>query len=109
MACTHLKQFEEAEEHFITAINTFKKSGEEKFITFVRHNLGLMYAGQNLSELAIRYLSEVIQELPKDYKAIFIKAREHMKIGDSEETSNLIDKGLEICRDLKNEEYEHHF
>lgn len=48
-----------------------KKSGEEKFITFVRHNLGLMYAGQNLSELAIRYLSEVIQELPKDYKAIF--------------------------------------
>ena len=60
-----------------------------------------MYAGQNLSELAIRYLSEVIQELPKDYKAIFIKAREHMKIGDSEETSNLIDKGLEICRDLK--------
>ena len=32
-----------------------------------------------------------------------------MKIGDSEETSNLIDKGLEICRDLKNEEYEHHF
>ncbi len=25
LACTHLKQFEEAEEHFITAINTFKK------------------------------------------------------------------------------------
>lgn len=41
-----------------------------------------MYAGQNLSELAIRYLSEVIQELPKDYKAIFIKAREHMEMGD---------------------------
>lgn len=68
-----------------------------------------MYAGQNLSELAIRYLSEVIQELPKDYKAIFIKAREHMEMGDSEETSNLIDKGLEVCKELKNEEYEHHF
>ncbi|KAA6452215.1 tetratricopeptide repeat protein [Bacillus cereus] len=109
LACTHLKQFEEAEEHFITAINTFKKSGEEKNITFVRHNLGLMYSGQNLSELAIRYLSEVTQELPKDYKAIFIKAREHMKICESKETSNLIVKGLEICKELKNEEYEHHF
>ncbi|MES5957404.1 hypothetical protein QCI42_29355 [Bacillus fungorum] len=97
MTCTHLKQFEEAEEHFITAINTFKKSGEEKFITFVRHNLVLMYAGQNLSELAKRYLPEVIQELPKDYKAIFIK------------TSNLIFNGLQICRKLKNEECEHHF
>ncbi|KAA0781930.1 tetratricopeptide repeat protein [Bacillus sp. BB56-3] len=109
LACTHLKQFEEAEEHFITAINTFKKSGEEKNITFVRHNLGLMYSGQDLSELSIRYLSEVTQELPKDYKAIFIKAREHMKIGDSKETSNLIIRGLEICKELKNEEYEHHF
>ena len=73
MACTHLKQFEEAEEHFITAINTFKKSGEEKFITFVRHNLGLMYAGQNLSELAIRYLSEVIQELLKIIKQSLLR------------------------------------
>ncbi len=82
---------------------------KKKNITFVRHNLGLMYSGQNLSELAIRYLSEVIQELPKDYKAIFIKAREHMKIGESKETSNLIVKGLEICKELKNEEYEHHF
>lgn len=86
-----------------------KKSGKEKNITFVRHNLGLMYSGQNLSELAIRYLSEVTQELPKDYKAIFIKAREHMKIGESKETYNLIVKGLEICKELKNEEYEHHF
>nr|WP_258034715.1 hypothetical protein [Bacillus thuringiensis] len=37
-ACTHIKEFEEAEKNFITAINTFKKSGEEKFITFVRYN-----------------------------------------------------------------------
>lgn len=32
-----------------------------------------------------------------------------MKIGESKETSNLIVRGLEICKELKNEEYEHHF
>ncbi|PFV82179.1 hypothetical protein COL05_11790 [Bacillus sp. AFS059628] len=95
--------FKLTEEPFITAINTFKKSDKEKFITFVRHNLGLMYAGQNSSELAIHYLSEVIQEIPKDYKAIFIKVREHMKIGYSEETSNLIVNGLQICRELNSD------
>lgn len=98
-----------AEVSNIISYDRCEKSGEEKNITFVRHNLGLMYSGQNLSELAIRYLSEVIQELPKDYKAIFIKAREYMKIGQSKETSNLIVKALEICKELKNKEYEHHF
>src|SRR5947208_1742612 len=47
------------------------------------------------------------KKLPKQRK--YSKSIQHMKIGEYEETSNLIDRGLEICRELKNEEYEHHF
>lgn len=32
LACTHLKQFEEAEEHFITAINTFKNQVKKNLL-----------------------------------------------------------------------------
>ena len=49
-----------------------------------------MYATQNLSEVALRYLSEVNQELPSDYKAAFIEAREHYKLGEHEIAQELI-------------------
>ncbi len=75
----------------------------------MRHNLGLMYANQNLSSLAIRYLSEVNQKLTTDYKAIFIQAREHFKLGETNIASNLIEKGLNICNNLCNKGYIHHF
>ncbi len=39
----------------------------------VRQNLGLMYATQNLSPLAIRYLSEVNQKMPNNYKALLLR------------------------------------
>ncbi|GAB6252880.1 hypothetical protein BCSAG_41980 [Bacillus cereus] len=52
-----LKQFEKAEEHFNRSIDLLQKHNEEKLILIVRHNLGLLYATQNLSKLAIRHLS----------------------------------------------------
>lgn len=58
----------------------------------VRHNLGFMYATQNLSEVALRYLSEVNQKLPSDYKAVFIEAREHYKLGEHQTAQELIKK-----------------
>ncbi len=52
-----------------------------------------MCAGQIYSELAIRYLSEVIQKnsLKIIKENLYLRAREHMKIGDSEELLNLIE------------------
>ncbi|MGA4467100.1 tetratricopeptide repeat protein [Bacillus bombysepticus] len=109
LACTHLKEYELAEEYFISAMDIFKREKEEHAILYVRHNLGFMYANQNLSELAIRYLSEVITKLPNNYKAILIEACEHEKIGNKEKALELFEKGLKISTELKNTEYQHHF
>lgn len=109
LACIHLKDYEIAEEYLISAMNIFQKHQEEQAILYVRHNLGFMYANQNLSELAIRYLSEVSQKIPNNYKAILIEACEHEKIGEKDIAFKLFEKGLKISIELKIEEYQHHF
>ncbi|MDM5188786.1 tetratricopeptide repeat protein [Bacillus sp. DX4.1] len=109
LAYTQLKEFELAEEHYIAAIESFQKKNEEHFTMIIRHNLGFMYATQNLSSLAIRYLSEVNQKMPSNYKAIFIEAREHSKLGETQIAAELIEKGLSICHGLNNEGYILHF
>ena len=75
-----LKQFEKAEEHFNRSIDLLQKHNEEKLILIVRHNLGLLYATQNLSKLAIRHLSEVTEKNIAHFKAVFLQAREHYKL-----------------------------
>lgn len=109
LSCTHLQEYELAEEYFISAMDIFQKEKEEQAILYVRHNLGFMYAKQNLSELAIRYLSEVIQKSPNNYRAILIEACEHSKLNNKNEASELFEQGLQISTELENEEYQHHF
>ncbi|MFI8710099.1 Rap family tetratricopeptide repeat protein [Bacillus sp. NPDC077411] len=109
LACTHLKEWELAEEYFANAMNTFQKINEEKFILMVRQNLGLMYASQNLSPLAIRYLSEVNLKMPNNHKAMFVQAREHFKLGETTKVAELINKGMEISNKLNHEEYQYRF
>ena len=64
---------------------------------------------QSMSTLAIRHLSEVTEKIPTHFKAIFLQAKEHYKLGGQLAASKLIDKGLQICRGIHNEEYTHHF
>ncbi|MEH7706444.1 hypothetical protein COF68_28075 [Bacillus toyonensis] len=109
LACTHLREWELAEEHYISAMDAFQKENLEYNILIVRHNLGFMYATQNLSELALRYLSEVNQKLPSDYKALFIEAREHYKLGENQVAQELIEKGIQLSTQLCIEGYIHHF
>lgn len=109
LACTHLKEWELAEEYFTKAMDTFQKTNEEQFILMVHQNLGLMYASQNLSPLAIRYLSEVNQKRNNNYKALFVEARERLKQGENNIASELISKGSKICAEIENKEYQHHF
>ncbi len=59
--------------------------------------------------MAIRHLSEVNQKIPNHFKAIFLQAREHFKLGEKEVADGFIRKGLDVCKKLKNEEYKHHF
>ncbi|OXL97091.1 tetratricopeptide repeat protein [Bacillus sp. KbaB1] len=109
LSCVYLKQFEKAEEYLTSAIDMTQKQGEEHLTLRFRHNLGLMYAGQNAPRLAIRYLSEVNRNIPNHYKALLIEAKEHLKLGETEIASELIEKGLNICVELQNEEYQHRF
>ena len=46
----------------------------------VRHNLGWMYSTQNLSALAIRYLTEVVEKSPQHYKALYVKAKRALQV-----------------------------
>ena len=41
----------------------------------VKQNLGLMYAGQNLSELAISHLNEVCEKCLKTIKRYILRER----------------------------------
>ncbi|CAM4253880.1 histidine kinase [Bacillus luti] len=106
--CVHLDQYEESEEYFTAAIDTLQKQDATELILRVRNNLGWLYASQNLSTLAIRHLSEVVEGMPNNYKAILLLAREHHKSGETEKVSELVNKGLEICSE-NDELYKHHF
>ncbi|WP_088362476.1 tetratricopeptide repeat protein [Bacillus cereus] len=105
LACSYLREYELAEEYFTSAIDTFKKNGAHKLILKVRHNIGLMYAEQDLSELAVRYLEEVNQNIDGHYKALFIEARERFKLGQLEEASRLSSMAYNICKEKGNKEY----
>ncbi|EJR92700.1 RapH N-terminal domain-containing protein [Bacillus mycoides] len=109
LSFTHLKEWQLAEESLFSAMNVFKKQSNQKAILVSHHNLGLMYANQNQSSLAIQYLSEVSTKNPTHYKAIFVEAREHYKLKNTDIVSELTNKGVNICKDLQNNEYLHHF
>ncbi|MBD2823261.1 tetratricopeptide repeat protein, partial [Xenorhabdus sp. 42] len=75
----------------------------------VRNNLGWLYSSQNLSTLAIRHLTIVTDKFPKHLKANFLQAKEHFKLNEKELANTWIKQGLEICNELNNQEYKHHF
>ncbi|HDR3524347.1 tetratricopeptide repeat protein [Bacillus cereus group sp. MYBK12-2] len=104
MSCISLGQFELAEEYLISALNTFTKTDERASMLKVRHNLGLLYADQDLSELAIRHLAEVFKE-DQHIKTNYLLAREHYRLNHHEEAGRYIAKGLESC----DKEYYYHF
>ncbi|MDC2867716.1 Rap family tetratricopeptide repeat protein [Bacillus sp. BP-3] len=108
-ACVFLKQYEQAEEKYNSAINILQKFNENDLILSIRNNLGWLYASQNLSILALRHLSEVTAKKPTHFKAIFLQAREHHKLGDTNIAKEFIEKGLKICNEIGNTEYTHHF
>lgn len=109
MSCIDLRQFEQAEESFTKALDVFKKSDIERFTLMVRNNLGLLYANQNLSESAIRHLSEVTKKSPNHFRAIYLEADEYLKQNEYKKAEILIEKGLHICNQLKNQEYQYRF
>ncbi|MBR9672747.1 hypothetical protein CWB34_14295 [Bacillus cereus] len=102
MAHIRLNEFESAEEYLLSALGTFQKSNDELLIKRVKHNLGLLYASQNMPELAIKHLED---SLENNAKTMFLLAREHFKLGYSHIANEYIEDGYKIS-DLC---YRHHF
>ncbi|EDX66466.1 MULTISPECIES: RapH N-terminal domain-containing protein [Bacillus] len=109
LSCIDLRQFEQAEINLNSALDILQKHNEESLVLRVRHNLAWLYANQNLSNLAIRHVSEVTKKNPKHFKAIFVEAREYYKLGEHTLAEELIENGLRICNELKNKELLPHF
>ncbi|MEN1938720.1 hypothetical protein AAIE21_25105 [Paenibacillus sp. 102] len=105
----YLHQYEQAEDYYNSAIRILQKENEESLLLRVRNNLGWLYGTQNFSTLAIRQLYEVTTKMPKHFKAIFLQAREHYKLGENVIANDLIERGLNICVELGNKEYVHHY
>ncbi|PEB51427.1 hypothetical protein CON65_10890 [Bacillus pseudomycoides] len=109
MACVTLEQFDMAEEYLISALNMFQQLNEHPLALKVRSNLGVFYAEQNLSDLAIRHLTEVFkgcQHTKEHYqrRVTFLLAREHIKLNENKDATFYIAEGLKVC----NREYKYH-
>lgn len=104
-----LDEFELANKHYTLALNTFETIKEETFILMVKQNIALMHAKQERPDLAIQYLSEVNKKMLNNYKALFVEAREYVKLLEIEEACERIERGINICKNLGIEEYLHHF
>ncbi|PFE05270.1 hypothetical protein COE15_05630 [Bacillus cereus] len=109
LTCIQIRQFEQAEEHLNAAIGIVKKSDNIELLSRLRNNIGWLYASQGLSTLAIRHLSEVTSNLSKHYKAAFLQAREHYKLGEYNAANTLIEQGITACSQVENKEYIHRF
>jgi tetratricopeptide (TPR) repeat protein len=105
LSCTSLKQYTKAEEYFLSALDMANKQEHKNLTLLIRYNLGYLYAEQNISDLAIRYLQEVYEQEEPYYKTIFLLAREYFKLNDIEKAEIFIQKGIQYT----NEEYKHHF
>jgi tetratricopeptide (TPR) repeat protein len=105
LACTSLKQYEKAEEHFLNALDLANKNNIHRLSFLIRYNIGYLYAEQNMSTLAIKHLTEVYEAEEPHYKTIFLLAREYFKENDSVKGNSLIEEGFQVA----NEEYKHHF
>lgn len=84
LASITLNQFEQAEEYFVKSLESAKKQNHENLIMLIRYNLGFLYAKQNLSEIAIRYLTDVYNNEKPYHKTLFLLAQEHYKINQIE-------------------------
>ncbi|WP_176552216.1 aspartate phosphatase [Bacillus cereus] len=105
LASITLNQFEQAEEYFIKCLELASKHKNDRLATLIRYNLGFLYAKQNLSDTAIRYLTEVYQEEKPFHKTLFLLAQEHFKLSQIKEANVYWEEGIKLA-DI---EYTHHY
>jgi response regulator aspartate phosphatase C len=105
--CIDIRQYEQAEVELLNALDLAKKMDDVKFKIYVYHSLGLFYANQNHSAIAIRYLSEIINLSKKhgNLRILFLLAQEYCKLGNKEEALPYYEEGILLSQKTDDEEY----
>ncbi|TCP25997.1 hypothetical protein EV207_12031 [Scopulibacillus darangshiensis] len=106
--CIALKQFEDAEEHLLFALDLAQKSDDEELLLLIKYNLGYLYSEQNLSSIAIRYLKDVYKRQFYNPKTLFLLTREYLKTDQPKKAFPILEEGLRVCKEIENTEYFYH-
>ncbi|QWI47472.1 tetratricopeptide repeat protein [Bacillus mycoides] len=104
MAYITLEKWELAEKYLHSSLKTFKQLNEGQLALKVQYNLGLLYSERNQPESAIQYFLQSIEH-DKDYKTLFLLAREYYKTQNISHALNY----LNIGKQYTNEEYKYHY
>ncbi|MEK4418778.1 hypothetical protein [Bacillus sp. FSL K6-0268] len=104
MSYTTLEKWQLAEEYLLSSLNTFKNHNLQQCVLKVTYNLGLLYSEQNRPNLAIEHLLNSFEN-EKDYKTMFLLAREYYKSNNHTQALFLLQKGLPFCDKLYTQHY----
>lgn len=106
-----LHQYEDAEAQFLSALDYANKAKNRQLKTSVYHNLGLLYGEQNISEAAVRYLNDALEDQSHVDKvsALYLLTREYFKLGQMEKAQTEMDIGMKLCQEIQDQRYDHHF
>ncbi|WP_085524336.1 tetratricopeptide repeat protein [Tuberibacillus sp. Marseille-P3662] len=108
---TDVKQFGVAEENLHEATDYARCLSMSKLISRIHHNLGFLYAEQDMSKAAIKYLTDSLEEnTDQPYvQTYYLLAREHFKLEDDQKANDYIDEGIKWCKAFGEIEYKVHF
>ncbi|MBK5430526.1 hypothetical protein [Bacillus sp. TH25] len=109
LSCIDLRQYNLAEESFDAAIDILRRESQEELLLRVRSNIGWLYENQNLLSSAIRHLSEVNSKIANHVRALFSEAEAHFKLGETLRAEELINRGINVSKEIDNKEYLHRF
>ncbi|MDZ5480074.1 hypothetical protein [Bacillus thuringiensis] len=104
MSYTTLEKWQLAEKFLLSSIDTFQTCNEQQLVLKVKYNLGLLYSEQNRPDSAIEYLLNSFEN-EKDYKTMYLLAREYYKTNSNSQALEYLQKGMQYA----NEEYRHHY
>lgn len=91
-----LHQWEEAEERFYSALNFANKVDDQTLKGLIYHDLGLLYAEQNMSKAAIHWLQESIKSRKPIPKTLYLMSKESFKLGNLNEANEWLKEGMEL-------------
>jgi response regulator aspartate phosphatase C len=104
-----LHQWEEAEERFYSALNFANKVDDLSLKGLIYHDLGLLYAEQNMSKAAIHWLKESAKSRLPIPKTVYLLCKENFNLGNYDEANKWLTEGVELSSQQQDIHYEKMF